>query len=204
MVLRIMPAYPVPEDRCHDDCAAVSRREPTGMETLLLAVLLGRLPERADPLPSTFSAPPIVPHEETSDAKAPKTQQFLTSGQTQGHSTGAASEESPAAMLRPEAPAAASALATADGKSLAFEQAALQSAVASLITKPGTPLPFVNYPIEEQKRDEDAPPRGRWPSSDGEGEGGTEKRLAEPSGPERRTAESSRRANRRGRARRRQ
>ncbi len=39
------------------------------------------------------------------------------------------------------------------------------------MTKPGTPLPFVNYPIEEQKRDEEAPPRGRWPSSEGEGEG---------------------------------
>lgn len=82
-------------------------------------------------------------------------------------------------MLRPEARAAASALATADGKSLAFEQAALQSAVASLITKPGTPLPFVNYPIEEQKRDEDAPPRGRWPSSDGEGEGGAEEEAGQ-------------------------
>lgn len=165
------------------DAATIARQfrgaSPQDMETLLLAVLLGRLPERADPLPSTFSAPPIVPHEETSDAEAPKTQQFLTSGQTQGHSTGAANEESPAAMLRPEAPAAASALATADGKSLAFEQAALQSAVASLITKPGTPLPFVNYPIEEQKRDEDAPPRGRWPSSDGEGEGGAEEEAGQ-------------------------
>lgn len=144
---------------------------PQDMETLLLAVLLGRLPERADPRPSTFSAPPVVPHEQGSETEAPKKQQIPTSGQPQGHSTGAASEETPAAMLRQETAAVARTLATADGKSVVFEQAALQSAVASLATKLGTPLPFVNYPIEEQKRDEDAPPRGRWPSSDGESEG---------------------------------
>ncbi|MDQ1194872.1 hypothetical protein [Agrobacterium sp. SORGH_AS 787] len=149
---------------------------PQEMEKLLLAVLLGRVPERADPLVGTLSALPIPPHEEASDAEATKKQQATTSRQTQDDSAGLPNEETPNGIVRPEAQAAARALAATDGKTIVFEQAALQSAVASLATKPGTPLPFINYPIEEQRRDEDAPPRGRWPSSDGgsEGEAGEE------------------------------
>lgn len=144
---------------------------PQEMEKLLLAVLLGRVPERADPLEGTLSTLPIPPHEEASDAEATKKQQATTSGQTQDDSAGLPNEETPNGIVRPEAQAAARALAAADGKTIVFEQAALQSAVASLATKLGTPLPFVNYPIEEQRRDEDAPPRGRWPSSEGGSEG---------------------------------
>lgn len=150
--------------------AQIRAASPQDMEKLLLAVLLGRLPERADPLADT-SALPVLPHEEGSNAEATKKQQVMTTGQPQAHATDAPSEETATEILRPEAQIAARTSVAADGKTLVFEQAALQSAVASLVTKPGTPLPFVNYPIEEQKRDEEAPPRGRWPSSEGEGEG---------------------------------
>lgn len=152
--------------------AQIRGASPQDMEKLLLAVLLGRLPERADPLADTSAALPVPPHEEGSDTEATKKQQVMTTGQHQVRATEAPSEEAATGVLRPEAQtAAARASVAADGKTLVFEQAALQSAVASLVTKPGTPLPFVNYPIEEQKRDEEAPPRGRWPSSEGEGEG---------------------------------
>lgn len=153
--------------------AQIRGASPQDMEKLLLAVLLGRLPERADPLADT-SAPPVLPHEEGSNAEATKKQQVMTTGQPQAHATDAPSEETATGILRPEAQIAARSSVAADGKTLVFEQAALQSTVASLVTKPGTPLPFVNYPIEEQKRDEEAPPRGRWPSSEGEGEAGEE------------------------------
>jgi len=152
------------------DAAQIRAASPQDMEKLLLAVLLGRLPERADPLADT-SALPVLPHEECSNAEATKKQQVMTTGQPQAHATDAPSEETATEILRPEAQIAARSSVAADGKTLVFEQAALQSAVASLVTKPGTPLPFVNYPIEEQERDEEAPPRGRWPSSEGEGEG---------------------------------
>ncbi|WP_313057311.1 hypothetical protein [Agrobacterium cavarae] len=151
--------------------AQIRGASPQDMEKLLLAVLLGRLPERADPLADTASTLPVPPHEEASDTEATKKQQVMTTGQPQVHATEAPSEETATGILRPEAQIAARTSVAADGKTLVFEQAALQSAVASLVTKPGTPLPFVNYPIEEQKRDEEAPPRGRWPSSEGEGEG---------------------------------
>lgn len=151
--------------------AQIRGASPQDMEKLLLAVLLGRLPERADPLADTASTLPVPPHEEASDTEATKKQQVMTIGQPQVHATEAPSEETATGILRPEAQIAARTSVAADGKTLVFEQAALQSAVASLVTKPGTPLPFVNYPIEEQKRDEEAPPRGRWPSSEGEGEG---------------------------------
>ncbi|KQR36344.1 hypothetical protein ASF91_20475 [Rhizobium sp. Leaf155] len=151
--------------------AQIRAASPQDMEKLLLAVLLGRLPDRADPLADTSSALPVLPHDEGSNAEATKKQQVMTTGQPQAHATDAPSEETATGILRPEAQIAARGSVAADGKTLVFEQAALQSAVASLVTKPGTPLPFVNYPIEEQKRDEEAPPRGRWPSSEGEGEG---------------------------------
>ena len=154
--------------------AQIRAASPQDMEKLLLAVLLGRLPERADPLADTASTLPVPPHEEASDTEATKKQQVMTTGQPQAHATEAPIEETTTGLLRPEAQIAARASVAADGKTLVFEQAALQSAVASLVTKPGTPLPFVNYPIEEQKRDEEAPPRGRWPSSEGEGEAGEE------------------------------
>ncbi len=156
------------------NAAQIRAASPQDMEKLLLAVLLGRLPDRADPLADTSSALPVLPHEEASNAEATKKQQVMTTGQPQAHATEAPSEETATGILRPEAQIAARASVAADGKTLVFEQAALQSAVASLVTKPGTPLPFVNYPIEEQKRDEEAPPRGRWPSSEGEGEAGEE------------------------------
>ncbi|WP_427927900.1 hypothetical protein [Agrobacterium cavarae] len=151
--------------------AQIRAASPQDMEKLLLAVLLDRLPDRADPLADTSSALPVLPHDEGSNAEATKKQQVMTTGQPQAHATDAPSEETATGILRPEAQIAARGSVAADGKTLVFEQAALQSAVASLVTKPGTPLPFVNYPIEEQKRDEEAPPRGRWPSSEGEGEG---------------------------------
>ncbi len=151
--------------------AQIRGASPQDMEKLLLAVLLGRLPDRADPLADTSSALPVLPHEEASDTEATKKQQVMTTGQPQAHATDAPIEKTATGILRPDAQIAARGSVAADGKTLVFEQAALQSAVASLVTKPGTPLPFVNYPIEEQKRDEEAPPRGRWPSSEGEGEG---------------------------------
>lgn len=151
--------------------AQIRGASPQDMEKLLLAALLGRLPDRADPLADTASALPVPPHEEASDTEVTKKQQAMTTGQPQAHATEVPSEETAIGILRPEAQTSARASVAADGKTLVFEQAVLQSAVASLVTKPGTPLPFVNYPIEEQKRDEEAPPRGRWPSSEGEGEG---------------------------------
>ncbi len=52
--------------------AQIRAASPQDMEKLLLAVLLGRLPERADPLADTSSALPVLPHEEGSNAEATK------------------------------------------------------------------------------------------------------------------------------------
>lgn len=159
------------------DAAAIATQfrgaTPQDMENLLLAVLLGKVPKQGEPLPATAAAPGAMP---AGEAAGPEEQQKLpapSAHQAQVSHPDALGDDKPAPTVNPEPNAAAKTASGTDGKPLLLEHATLQSAVASLVTKTATPLPFVNYPIEEQQPDEETPPRGRWPSSDGGSEGET-------------------------------
>ncbi|WHA43051.1 hypothetical protein [Agrobacterium larrymoorei] len=144
---------------------------PQDMEKLLLAVLLGKLPQSAE-TPSTASPltsqlPQPAPHAE----QAPKHNPASASPAPAGANAAQAETQEAASALRQDMHLAARAATAADAKTAILDQPLLQSAVASLVTKEATPLPFVNYPIEKEEEESDAPHRGRWPSSESEAEG---------------------------------
>ncbi len=144
---------------------------PQDMEKLLLAVLLGKLPQSAEP-PATSDALLDQIPPPTAEAERETKQRFPS------HAPAPASPGSPqvdkaetAAALRQDMHLAAKAATMADARMAILDQPLLQSAAAALITKEATPLPFVNYPIEKEEEDSESPPRGRWPSSEGEAGG---------------------------------
>ncbi len=144
---------------------------PQDMEKLLLAVLLGKLPQSAETpstaSPSTSQLPQPAPHAE----QALKHNPASASPAPAGANTAQAETQEAASALRQDMHLAARAATAADTKTAILDQPLLQSAVASLVTKEATPLPFVNYPIEKEEKESDAPHRGRWPSSESEAEG---------------------------------
>ena len=133
------------------------------MEGLLLATLLRPLPEQAQSLAQmpmqTLPAMPELEQAEKSYMPPPAS----------ASAAGAPGTDDEANAL-PRADAAIASHRAVSAQELdaaILTQPALNSAVAMLIAKEGIPLPFVNYPAADDEQEGDAPPRGRWPSSEG-------------------------------------
>ncbi|QCJ00023.1 hypothetical protein [Agrobacterium larrymoorei] len=144
---------------------------PQDMEKLLLAVLLGKLPQSAETPPTASPLTSQLPQPEPHAEQAPKHNPASASPAPAGADAAQAETQEAASALRQDMHLAARAATAADAKTAILDQPLLQSAVASLVTKEATPLPFVNYPIEKEEEESDAPHRGRWPSSESEAEG---------------------------------
>ncbi|MES5098076.1 hypothetical protein ABUK73_07580 [Agrobacterium sp. BA1120] len=139
------------------------------MEALLFTALLGKLPERAEAAALPALLPP-QPDVDVEHAMKPHLATVPVAPHVKPAET--AQDEATLSAARPEMAAAQRVAAAAgDAENAILNQPSLHSAVAALITKEGIPLPFVNYPAAKDEPDSDAPPRGRWPSSDGGSEG---------------------------------
>lgn len=145
---------------------AFATATPKQMERLLLSVLLGKLPQQADVLATPLPAASVsTPYEEpTSKSQTPNG--VAAQAKTEQAATGSV----PLPSQRPEILAAQRASVANDIKAILLEQPTLQAAVAAMIGKEATALPYVAYPMAKDETESDSPPRGRWPSSQGEGE----------------------------------
>ncbi|NTF34416.1 hypothetical protein [Rhizobium skierniewicense] len=131
------------------------------METLLLALVGAKVPAQAD------VTPPLVPlltdadRESSQAAKLP-----LQNAIASNTHPDAVKYDSTLADIRAEMAVTQRAAMAHDVKAAMLDQPMLQGAAAALVAKDGIPLPFVNYPAAGDEPESDAPPRGRWPSSE--------------------------------------
>ncbi|KQO83571.1 hypothetical protein [Rhizobium sp. Leaf262] len=145
---------------------AFSKASPKEMENLLLAVLLDRLPESADVKSTLAAAPlPAMAGEELEHPVKSQTPQVPVS-QAKSDPGDGNPDDIPSSQ-RPDIVAAQKAAIVHDVKAAILEQPTLQAAVAAMIAKEGTALPFIAYPMAKDEDESDTPPRGRLPSSEG-------------------------------------
>lgn len=135
------------------------------MEDLLLAAFLRPLPaqahRQAQPLEQVLT--PALPDGERAEMPLAQPAASVPPAQDLGREDEAAN-----ALQRADAAIVHQKSASAQELDAAIlTQPGLHSAVAALIAKEGIPLPFINYPAAQDEQEDDAPPRGRWPSSEG-------------------------------------
>ncbi|MCL6654948.1 hypothetical protein A6R70_21975 [Agrobacterium rubi] len=135
------------------------------METLLLTVVTAKLPAQADVLlPSTPLLTAATIDGDHDAMRLPPPHAVVPPG----NSDTAEADSTLTSSLRPEMVAAHRAAAALDINAAVLNQPALHGVMAAMVAKEGIPLPFVNYPAAGDEPESDAPPRGRWPSSEGE------------------------------------
>lgn len=149
------------------------------MEDLLLAAFLRPLPAKAhrqaQPLEHVLT--PALPDGERAEMPLAQPAAGIPPAQDLGKEDEAAN-----ALQRADAAIVHQKSASAQELDAAIlTQPGLHSAVAALIAKEGIPLPFINYPAAQDEQEDDAPPRGRWPSSEG-GEPDEESGEGQPQG----------------------
>ncbi|WP_284774115.1 hypothetical protein [Agrobacterium sp. lyk4-40-TYG-31] len=138
---------------------------PKEMEKLLLAAVLGKLPERAE---VTTTQMPAGAWVEPELEHASKSQVLHTiNPQTKAEQ---AAEDSLLTSQRPEMIAAQRTAVAHDMKAAILEQPTLHAAVAAMMAKEAAALPYVAYPSAKDEHESDSPPRGSWPSSQGDAE----------------------------------
>ncbi|KQQ49393.1 hypothetical protein ASF69_21380 [Rhizobium sp. Leaf311] len=142
--------------------AAASAKD---MEGLLLAALLRSTPAQAQVLDEAIGLPPqaLQPQDEQL-AK----QHAMASPNMPASTKDSAQEDAVSGtMPRHEAAVAHRSGPATELDAALFTQPGPHSAAAAMMAKEGIPLPFVHYPAGEDEHEGDAPPRGRWPSSEG-------------------------------------
>jgi hypothetical protein len=183
----ILPAKPLNRPPTSTIATDFSTATPKEMENLLLAVAVAKLPSRGE-----VSIPEAVPQpgahvESKLVAKSPLAHPAILPVNIE-----AGEHDTAVANGRPDIAAMQRVALAEDIKTAIMDQPALQAAVASMISKEGTGLPFVSYPFAKDEDESDAPHRGRWPSSEGEadegGEGGEGQQPDDRSSQEERTA----------------
>ncbi|XUY29181.1 hypothetical protein RMR21_019335 [Agrobacterium sp. rho-8.1] len=131
------------------------------METLLLALAAGKLPAQAD---VTASLAPLLPGsniEIDQTAKRP-----LPSAMASNAHPDTVQSDDTLTDIRAETAVTQRAAMAHDVKAAILDQPLLHGAAAAMVARDGIPLPFVNYPAAGDEPESDAPPRGRWPSSE--------------------------------------
>ena len=138
---------------------------PKEMEKLLLAAVLGKLPERAEVTTTQMPAGAWVEPELEQPSKSPALHPL--NSQAKAEQT---AEDSLLTSQRPEMIAAQRTAVAHDIKAAILEQPTLHAAVAAMMAKEAAALPYVAYPSAKDEHESDSPPRGRWPSSQGDAE----------------------------------
>ncbi len=159
------------------------------METLLLAVVTAKLPAEADVLPP--SAPLLTAATIDSDHDVMRLQPPYAAI-PHANPDSAEADNTLTSSLRPETATGHRAAVALDINAAVLDQPALHAVVGAMVAKEGIPLPFVNYPAAGDEPESDAPPRGRWPSSEGESSesDGDQEPSDQSSGQEERTADN--------------
>ena len=145
---------------------AFPKATPKEMEKLLLAVILGKLPEQAETITPQIVASLLTEQDPQRISKpllANKSD--LPSG-----SVDQTAEDNVLAAQRQETLAAQRNAVAQDIKAALLEQPTLHSALAAIVGKEAIPLPYVPYPAAKDEEESDAPPRGSMHSSQGDSE----------------------------------
>lgn len=142
---------------------------PKEMENLLLAVVLSKLPSRGE-----VSIPEAMPQPGAHVESEHAVKSQLVHPPVSPATIEAGEHDTAVTNGRPDIAAMQRVALAEDIKAAILDQPALQAAVAAMISKEGTGLPFVSYPFAKDEDESDAPHRGRWPSSEGEAEEGDE------------------------------
>ncbi|POO56025.1 hypothetical protein [Agrobacterium rosae] len=164
-----LPAKPIDRPPISTIATDFAGATPKEMENLLLAVVLAKLPSRGE-----VSIPEAIlqPGAHVESEHAVKSQ--LVHPPVSPANMEAGEHDTALANGRPDVAAMQRVAVAEDIKAAILDQPALQAAVAAMICKEGTGLPFVSYPFAKDEDESDAPHRGRWPSSEGEAEEGGE------------------------------
>lgn len=143
-----------------------SKATPKEMEKLLLAVILGKLPEQAETITPQIVASLLTEQDPQHISKpllAAKSD-LPTGGVDQ------TAEDNVLAAQRQETLAAQRNAVAQDIKAALLEQPTLHSALAAIVGKEAIPLPYVPYPAAKDEDESDGPPRGSMHSSQGDSE----------------------------------
>lgn len=145
---------------------AFTKATPKEMEKLLLAVILGNLPEQAETITPQIVASLLT---EQNPQRISKPLLAIKSDPHTG-SVDQTAEDTVVASQRQETLAAQRNAVAQDIKAALLEQPTLHSALAAIVGKEAIPLPFVPYPAAKDEEESDAPPRGSMHSSQGDSE----------------------------------
>ncbi|MCI9867234.1 hypothetical protein RHIZ_14865 [Rhizobium skierniewicense] len=145
---------------------AFSKATPKEMEKLLLAVVLGKLPEQAETITPQIVASLLTEQDPQHISKP------LLAAKSDLHtgSVDQTAEDTVLAAQRQETLAAQRNAVAEDIKAALLEQPTLHSALAAIVGKEAIPLPYVPYPAAKDEEESDAPPRGSMHSSQGDSE----------------------------------
>lgn len=145
---------------------AFSKATPKEMEKLLLAVVLGKLPEQAETITPQIVASLLTEQDPQHISKP------LLAAKSDFHtvSVDQTAEDTVLATQRQETLAAQRNAVAEDIKAALLEQPTLHSALAAIVGKEAIPLPYVPYPAAKDEEESDAPPRGSMHSSQGDSE----------------------------------
>lgn len=136
---------------------------PKEMEKLLLAVILGAHPDSAEAPATQVASVPLAEPDLEHSARSQAPHAF--NPQAKAEQT---AEDALLASQRPELVAAQRTAVAHDIKAALLEQPTLHAAAAAMMAKEAAGLPYVAYPSAKDEQDSDSPPRGRWPSSQGD------------------------------------
>ena len=141
-----------------------SKATPKEMEKLLLAVILGKLPEQAETITPQIVASMLTEQDPQRISKP------LLANKSDLHtgSVDQTAEDNVLAAQRQETLAAQRNPVAQDIKAALLEQPTLHSALAPIVGKEAIPLPYVPYPAAKDEEESDAPPRGSMHSSQGD------------------------------------
>lgn len=145
---------------------AFSKATPKEMEKLLLAVVLGKLPEQAETITPQIVASLLTEQDPQHISKP------LLATKSDLHTGGVdqTAEDNVLAAQRQETLAAQRNAVAEDIKAALLEQPTLHSALAAIVGKEAIPLPYVPYPAAKDEDESDAPPRGSMHSPQGDSE----------------------------------
>ncbi|MBB3948564.1 hypothetical protein GGQ73_004552 [Rhizobium skierniewicense] len=131
------------------------------LERLLLALAARKLPAQADIMA------PLAPLLASLNIDSDQTEKLpLRSAMASNTHPDAVKSDAALTDIRAETAVMQRAAIAHDVKAAMLDQPMLQGAAAAMVAKDGIPLPFVNYPAAGDEPESDAPPRGRWPSSE--------------------------------------
>jgi hypothetical protein len=145
---------------------AFSKATPKEMEKLLLAVVLGKLPEQAQTITPQIVASLLTEQDPQRISKP----LLANKSDLRTGSVDQTAEDNVLAAQRQETLAAQRNAVAQDIKAALLEQPTLHSALAAIVGKEAIPLPYVPYPAAKDEDESDAPPRGSMHSSQGDSE----------------------------------